>query len=229
MNIIGRTTVKHSKAAITTATLFRLAGLSAVAAGVGFVIVGLFHPVNEPSVVTTATWINVHIVAMAMALLGMIGMTGLYVRQAEKAGWPGLAGYALFSLWQAVVMCFSLVEAFILPALATESPAFVASFLGMFNGAGGEIDLGAMLLLWTLAGFMYILGPLLFGIATFRARVLPRGAAALLTVSALLVPVGALVPPEFESLILIPVGLALAWLGYALFAERRENTVGGRL
>jgi hypothetical protein len=35
-------------------------------------------------------------------------------------------------------------------------------------------------MLWNISGPMYILGPLLFGIATFRARVLPRWAGGLL-------------------------------------------------
>ncbi len=223
MSITGKLSVRQSKAVITTSTLIRLSGLSAVLAGLGFITVGLFHPVNVPSVVTTATWINVHIVAMVMALTGMIGMAGLYARQSEKAGWLGLAGYALFSLWLALMLSFSMVEAFILPGLATESPAFVAGFLGMFTGAPSAINLGAMPLLWTLSGGMYILGPLLFGIATFRARILPRGAAALLAVGALLVPIGGMVPPEYQPLIMVPMGLALAWLGYALFAERQAD------
>jgi hypothetical protein len=51
----------------------------------------------------------------------------------------------------------------------------------------------------------------------------------LLVIGAVLVPVGALLPPEYESLIMVPVGLALSWLGYALFSERQENTPDGRL
>ena len=65
------------------------------------------------------------------------------------------------------------------------------------------------------------MGPVLFGIATFRARVLPRWAGALLALNAVMVPLGALVPPEYQpKIIMIPIGLALAWLGYALWAER---------
>jgi membrane protein implicated in regulation of membrane protease activity len=72
---------------------------------------------------------------------------------------------------------------------------------------------------------MFILGPLLFGIATFRARVLSRWAGGLLAFGALLIPVGGLVPAEYQpEVALIPVGLALTWLGYALFSERRERT-----
>lgn len=224
MNIVGKLSLQQNTTTLTTTALFRLAGLSAALAGLCFIVVGLFHPVNEPSVITTATWINVHIVAMTMALFGMIGMAGLFARQAERIGWLGLAGYVLFSLWLALVLAFSLVEAYILPGLATESPAFVAAFLGMFSGSASAIDLGAMPALWDLSGALFILGPLLFGIATFRARILSRGAAALQATAALFVPVGGLVlPPEFQSLVMVPVGMALLWLGYALFAQRREN------
>jgi len=122
-----------------------------------------------------------------------------------------------------LVTGFSFVEAFILPRLASESPAFVAGLLGMFSSIPGEIDLGVLPTLWNISGPMYIFGPLLFGIATFRAGVLPRWAAALLVLGALLVPVGAVVPPAYQPKIMIPVGLAMAWLGYALFSERRQQ------
>jgi hypothetical protein len=120
-----------------------------------------------------------------------------------------------------LVCGFSFVEAFILPRLATESPAFVAGILGMFSSIPSQVDLGILPTLWNISAPMYILGPLLFGIATFRARVLPRWAGALLVLGAVLVPVGGLVPPEFQAKIMLPVGLAMAWLGYALFSERR--------
>jgi len=199
----------------------RLAGLSAVAAGLGFIVVGLFHPLNIPSSAITATWINVHIVAIAMCFFGLFGMAGLYARQAEESGWLGFAGFASFSIWMGVVMCFSFVEAFILPLLATETPAFVEGFLGMFSGAASGIGLGVLPMIWMISGPVYILGPLLFGIATFRAGVLPRYAGGLLAVAALLTPVGGLVPPEYQPLVMAPVGLALAWLGYALWSERK--------
>ena len=34
-----------------------------------------------------------------MCFFGLLGMAGLYARQAEKSGWLGLAGFLLFSLW----------------------------------------------------------------------------------------------------------------------------------
>lgn len=225
MNTKGKTPTRESKTKINSSTLMRLAGLSAMVAGLCFIVIGMFHPVNVPASVTTATWINVHIFAFALGFFGLFGMAGLYARQAEKSGWLGLIGFVLFTVWMTMVSGFSFVEAFILPRLATVSPAFVAAILGMFSSIPSEIDLGVLPTLWNISGPLYIFGPLLFGIATFRARVLPRWASALLILGAVLVPVGAVVPPEYQPKIMIPVGLALAWMGYALFSERREKAL----
>ena len=224
MNVKGKTSSKENKTKMTASALINWSGLSAMLAGLSCIVVGMFHPVNVPSSVTTAAWINVHIFAVAMGFFGLFGMAGLYARQAEKSGLLGLAGFVLFSLWLGLMLPFSFVEAFILPQLATELPEYVEGFLGMFTGIASEIDLGVLPTLWNISGPLYIFGPLLFGIATFRAGILPRWAGALLVLGAVLVPVGALVPAEYQPRIMVPVGLALAWLGYALFSERRERS-----
>lgn len=216
MNIKEKNISKQSKP-----NLMRWAGVSAVLAGLCIIIMGMFHPVNVPEAVSTATWMNVHVVATVMGFFGLFGMAGLYARQAEQSGWLGLAGFLLFSLWFGIVMPFCFVEAFILPRLVTVSPAFVAGFLGMFTGVPSEVDLGILPTLWNISGPMFILGPLLFGIATFRARVLSRWAGGLLALGAFLVPVGGMVPPEYQpEVALIPIGLAVVWLGVALILER---------
>jgi hypothetical protein len=223
MNAKGKKAIKESKPSITASTLMRLAGLSAIVAGLCFIFIGMFHPLNEPSAVN-ATWVNVHIAATALGFFGLFGMAGLYARQVEDSGWLGLAGFLLFTGWMSIISGFSFVEAFILPTLTNESPAFIAGWMGLFSGAPSELNFGILPTLWNLSGPILIFGTLLFGIATFRARVLPRWAGALLALTAVLVPAGAVVPPEFRAkLIMIPIGLALAWLGYALFAERREQ------
>ena len=224
MNAKGKSSIKKSKSTITTTTLMRLAGVSAIVAGLCFIVIGLLHPVNESAQVTTAAWFYAHIAASALGFFGVLGMAGIYTRQADRAGWLGLIGFLLFSLWMTMVTGFSFVEAFILPKLATASPAFVESFMGIFSGVPGEIDLGIFPTLWKIADPFYIVGPLLFGIATFRAGVLPRWAGALFIAGATLGPVGALlVPPQFQPLVMIPDGIALAWLGYALVSERLAN------
>ena len=205
----------------TTSNLIRLAGLSALLAGICYVLVGVFHPANVASSVITTQWVVVHYLACAMCFFGVLGMAGLYARQVKESGWLGLVGFVLLSLWFVLVMGFTFVEAFILPHVATAVPAFVEGWMGMLVGPASKFDLGVMPTLWTLTGPIYILGGLLFGIGTFRARILPRWAGVLLAVGTLMAPIAALLPNASQPKIAIPVGLALAWLGYALFFERR--------
>ena len=203
--------------------LLRLAGLAALLAGICYVLVGVFHPANVAASVTTTRWQVVHVLACAMCFFGLLGMSGLYARQAVKTGWVGLAGYLLLSLWLTLVMGFSFVEAFVLPHVASTVPAFVRSWMGMFNGPAGTFDLGVLPTIWTSTAFMYIGGGLLFGIATFRAGILPRWAGALLALSVALAPVAVLLPNASQPKIAVPFGVALAWLGFALLTERRTD------
>jgi hypothetical protein len=205
---------------ITNENLIRWAGLSALVAGACYVLVGLFHPANVPASVTTTRWEVVHVLACAMCFFGVLGLAGLYARQASKTGWVGLLGYLLLNLWVVLIMGFSFVEAFLLPHVATTSPALVQAWMGMFNGPAGTFDLGALPTVWTTSGFLYVLGGLLFGVATFRAGILPRWAGALLAASTVLAPVAALLPNASQPKTAVPMGIALIWLGYALWAKR---------
>jgi hypothetical protein len=108
---------------ISMHNLLRLAGLCAVLAGICYVLVGVFHPPNLASSVTSTRWQVVHVLACAVSFFGLVGMAGLYARQAVKSGWLGLAGYVLLSLWLVLIMGFSFVEAFILPRVASTSPS----------------------------------------------------------------------------------------------------------
>jgi hypothetical protein len=215
---------KEGKMKITASKLIRWAGLSAMVAGIIFVIIQPIHPLDVLSSVTTDRWVIIQSLKTAMCLFGLLGLAGLYARQVKEAGWLGLAGYLLFSLFFAHTIAFAFTEAFILPQLATAAPTFVESFLGIFNGNPGEMDLGALPALYAVAGFGYVLGGLLFGIATFRAGILPRWAAGLLAGGTLLpIFLSSLVPHPLDRTFAVPVGIALAWLGYALWSERREQ------
>ena len=208
---------------ITTQNLIRASGPAAVIAGLSYAFVGVFHPPNILASVTTPVWLLVHVLAMGTSIFGMLGLTGIYARQAEKSGWLGLAGYLLLNFWLAIILGFTFVEVFILPALATIAPSFVEGWLGMFNGTPSAINLGALSTVWTITGPLYILGGILFGIATFRARILPRWAGVLLAAGTAMGPLAALLPLDLQPKIAVPAGLALAWLGYSLWSERRAK------
>src|SRR5215216_4497583 len=159
---------------ITAPSLIRWAGLSALVAGICFVVLGLLHPPNVLSSVTTR-WAIVHSLALAMSLFGLLGMMELYARQVKESGWLGLAGFLLLSLWLVLVLPFTFFEVFFLPLLATEAPTFAKGFLGIFTGSASGINFGALPALWQLSSVLLLLGGLVFGIATFRAGVCRAG------------------------------------------------------
>ena len=216
---------------MNTRNLIRWAGLSAMLAGICFVVFGLLNPPDMLASVTTSRWAISHSLAIAMSVFGLLGMTGLYGRQAEAAGWLGLVGYLLWSLWLVLFLPFNFFEAFILPRLATAAPAFAEGFLGIITRSAGEMNVGVLADLWALSDILFLLGGLVFGIATLRAGTLSRWAAGVFTVGIGLAPAAALLPHELERLVAVPIGLGLAWLGYALWADRREHAadiVSGR-
>src|ERR1700742_292913 len=104
---------------ITNENLMRLAGVAVLLAGSCYVLVGVFHPANVPASVTTTRWQVVHVIACAMSVFGLLGLAGLYAKQAARIGWLGLAGYVLLSVWFVTIMGFSFVEAFVLPHIAS--------------------------------------------------------------------------------------------------------------
>ncbi len=222
-----RQTITKSKMKITSSKAIRWSGLAAMVSGLIYVAIQPIHPTDILSSVTTAQWAITHYLSIVMDLLAMLGIAGIFARQVEKSGWLGLTGYLLFSGFWAFSVALHFIEAFISPVVVAEAPKFVEGLLGMINGHATEFNLGALPTVYgLLIGLvMYVIGGLLFGIATFRARVLPRWAGGLLALGTLLpVLLSSVVNHPFDRLFAVPVGLALAWLGYALWSERREET-----
>ena len=215
--------IKESKMKPTAALLIRWTGLSAMVTGIIFAGIQPIHPADEVLSATTTAWAIITPIKTVMCFLFLLGIGGIYARQVNKAGWLGLIGFLLLSLTWALELAFIFAEAFIMPLLATTAPKFVDGYLGIGAGRASEVNLGALPTLYTLVGILYMLGGLLFGIATLRAGILPRWAAGLLAVASALTPAAALLPHATQRLAAIPVGLAVAWLGFALLSERREQ------
>jgi len=216
---------------ITSQNLIRWSGVAAIAGGAIFAGIQPIHPADELASVTTTLWTVIIGLKFAMCLLFLIGFAGIYARQSERAGWLGLVAFALLTVSWFLQSGFVFVELFVLPVVAHALPGFVDSALGVANGHPGAMDIGALVPTYAVVGVCYLLGGLLFGIATIRAAVLPRGPAILLALAAVITPAAALLPHAQQRYSAIPMGLAMIWLGYSLLVERRHNTttelVGG--
>lgn len=216
-------TIDKRKSGVTPKALMRFSGLFAIMAGTLFIGIQLIHPPDQLSSVDSASWLVVACLTSLMALFSLIGISGIYASQVKESGWLGLAGFLVFSLFWLSAVIFSFVEALILPLLITEAPSFVEGFLGIFGGFASEVDLGILPVIGPLAGVMYIVGGLLFGLATLRAKVLPPLAGALLAFSAAVTLAASIIPHPLDRVLAVPMGLALIWLGYSVWSQQKKN------
>ena len=203
--------------------LIRWAGLSAMVAGVLYESQIIIRPPEDLSSVVTSSWAIANYLLLGYFIFGMLGISGIYARQAEEAGLLGFVGFLMFYVNLALSTGFTFLQAFLFPLLATEAPQLLEGFLGIFRVSVGESGIGVLELVLPLGVLLYIVGGLLFGISILRAGILPRWAAIVFiigTVSALSVT---LLPEGIGRFAAVPYGLGLAWLGYALWSERREK------
>ena len=211
---------------MSSSRLIRLGGLAAVVGFAVYTIVAfvlLFSiPEDEAlSVASTSTfWLVTHLLWVIAMLLGLLGLSAVYARQAEKIGVLGLIaflmaffGWALYSAWE-------WSETFLWPVVAHVAPQFMDhpdQKLLMTLNASQTIH-------WLLFGT----GLTLFGVASLRVGVLSRGAPVLLIVGgvATFVGNGVGLPIPEDSILGILVTLlgmlvlpGLVWMGYAVWSR----------
>ena len=211
---------------ITTHTLTRAAAAAAALSGLIYIIIQFIHPADVVASLSTQMWLTVHVRSFGMAVLAMIGLTGIYLRQVQKFGLVDLIAYLMFGFFFVLQASFNFTEALIAPLVATAAPQLAVDIVGLFGRYPAVSDLGPLAALPQVGGLLYIVGALLFGISILRARVLSRGAGILLIVAAAVTPIaGALLPHALERMAAIPMGLALIWLGFSLWTNLRTTAV----
>ncbi len=217
---------------ITPNLLIRWAGLAAVAAGAIFIAVQINHPqLNATSIQTTDVYVR-DTFKVVMAALALAGITGMYLHQVRKHGLLGLIGYVAFAAGYLGIMGITFAAAYVLPEVASSNAGFVNDVIAVDTGRGTvHGDIGALATAIKVTGFAYLVGGLLFGIALYRARVLPRWAAALLSIGGIVSAALVLMPDAFYRFLAFPNGIAMIVLGYSLWkvagadAARESTTV----
>jgi hypothetical protein len=209
---------------ITPATLTRSAGLAAVAAGLIFIGVQINHPqLSATNVTTTDVYVRDSLKVL-MCALAVVGLTGMYLSQIRRNGVLGLLGYVVLSAGYLGIMCLTFAAAYVLPEVASSNPGFVNDVIAVDTGRGTvNGDIGALATVIKVAGFAYLVGGLLFGIALYRARVLTRWAAALLAVGGVVSAALTVMPDAFYRLLAFPNGIAMIALGYSLWKVSRAD------
>jgi hypothetical protein len=200
-----------------TNTVTRAAAAAAVGAGVIFVGVQIGHPHLGVETVGTTEVVVRNTFKLVMAALALAGITGLYASQARRNGLLGLIGYVVFAAGYLLILCTTFVTAYVLPAVVDTDPAYVRDVLETASGGSAAGDIGALGTVFTVQGFAYLAGGLLFGVALFRANVLTRWATVLLAVGGLVSAALTVMPDAFYRLLAFPNGVAMIALGYSLW------------
>lgn len=193
--------------------LFTMSGVAAIVSGLLFVIIQVIHPpANALSEISSSLWMWAHVLTFLFPIFGILGLTGIYLKQADKAGYWGLAGYlGLFGAF-VLMICFGFYEAFVATGLMSYSPEYVADAMTILDGEAGP---GLIGLVYSINGALYILGGLIFGITTLRAKVFPVWAGGLLLLGILAI-LSAAIMPFMERPSAIVFGAGLMALGVSL-------------
>jgi hypothetical protein len=201
-----------------SSNLVRLGGLAAITAGALLLIVDAWglvlellgaYPENFSEEVLTTTYTVQSAMWLIGALLLLVAVVGLHVRQWEAAGALGVVGFLAALIGTGLLVGFIWANVFVAPALAVEAPAVLD------NEPTGSLAFGFM-----FSTIVFGLCWALFGVAMLRARVYPRVAAILLIIGALLL----IVPLPATGFVL---EAALIWLGViCLKAEERAPATG---
>jgi len=208
---------------VTTTRLSQAAGIATAIGGAIFIAVQVNHPAMEVASATTASWIIRSTAKTLMCGLVLAGITAMYLRQREKVGILGLAGYLLLSTGYFLMFGTEYLAAFVLPGAADKAPGWVNDVIVAAFGGQAAGDIGSLGMVFAVTGFCYVLGGLLFGIASFRAGILARSAAVLLAVGNVSTLALAVLPGSFNRPMAVPTGVALIGLGVSLWRDQHRQ------
>lgn len=208
---------------VTTSTLTRAAALAAMAGGLLFIAVQVKHPLLDASFTTTTEFTVRETAKIFMAVFSLVGITGIYLRQVRQIGVLGLIGYLVLGVGYLTILGAQIIGVFVLPEIAASEPAYVNDVLAVAHSGTPVGDVSRFQTLSNV-GITYIVGGVIFGIALFRAHVLPRWAAALMALGAVATVATFQLPELTQRLFAIPAAVALIGLGYALWREPRTTS-----
>ncbi len=204
----------------------RLSGLAAILCGLPTAIFWFLHPsAGDPkaahdaafwAAMQTTQYVAVNGMFVAILVMCLFGLVGIYARQIEASGMLGLVGFALAFAGTAIFIGAGVFQAFVAPSLAAADatrPLLEPDSL-LFKGPLTPLLAGG--------GMTFALGNVLLAIATLRAKVLPKWPAILLIPSSPILGLSPAMPLTARTIGSFVFGICFAWLGWALFSAKTE-------
>ena len=197
---------------------------AAIASGVALVaslllewLVVPFEQLGQTEAYLTGSYLLSSGLRLFSTILLLWALIGIYGRQSRAAGSFGLWAFVVAFLGTAIQAGETWAEVFVWPTLAQVAPNLMS---GQATEASSYLVSGI-----SLSAPLLGLGIILFGAATFWARVYPRWASVLLIIS---IPVTIFLDPTNgsfqESIGQIMLGFAVAALGFYALRSAPSNT-----
>jgi len=209
---------------MSTKNLSRWSGIACILAGLLIALATLVHPSRETPEIILEQELRLvagHWLFTFSCGFFLLGLPGLYSAQSERAGRLGLVSF-LMLFFGTLFFAVSNNYGFIAPVLAAQAPAM----LDAINTYPPVVALNGLLAVGFFLGFIF------FGIATLRARVLPRQTGILMIIGSPLNMVGAVLGLLVsEALWIVAIlgalvlGLGLAWAGYWLWSSKETSVL----
>jgi len=189
---------------MSSTTLYRLSGISLLIGSV-LTFIGTIPDTVSPDSISTFNVLG-SVLSLIGIMLIVLGVPGMYARQAERAGILGLIG-SILTVFFVLMAGYTgnILSAFVNPFLAAHSLLHAPSPIGIF-------------IFFIVGSLLGLVGGTLLGIATIRAAILPRWAGMLLIAGGVLILVGNFFQPIGGISVLIFLA-ALAWLGMAVWSN----------
>ena len=204
---------------MTETKFIRLCGLDLLGAGIAVAIFWLlvipFETFAGAEVPLDPLFVPGQLFHIVGALLAVFGYIGLYLRQREATGWFGLIAFVVAVIGALFFFADGMIALITFPVLATHAPALTE--------ASGPMFTGRVLGFYILFSATNMIGIVLLGIATLRARIMPRNPTLLFIVGGVLFnlpPNPALHPILIAGGVLW--GAGAAWLGYSLWSHVQD-------
>ena len=183
-------------------SLFQLGGIAILSAAVLYAVGNLSYFLGGQPDGPTALGVWINFIGDTLLLLGL---GALYARQARRAGVLGLAGYiTMVGATMLFIGNYAVTMGVVAGAFTNEQIAQVSTYT----------------VLLAIMPWLWMVGLILFGFATYRAQVLPKYAGALLAVTAVVQQLTG-IAPFVQTIFAVLSFVAFAWLGWALLRGNR--------
>lgn len=165
-------------------TAIRWGGVANIFGGILVAAAYLLHPQHAtPAVVMGGFWRLVHVLFVFSLLFGIFGLFALIAYHGQQGGRLGFAGFFMAAAGLIMIFGLNYFEAFIIPVVAREAPAFVEKY-----GAGETV--GAVMYIFPLSGVLFIAGYVCLSIDFLRFRSLNHGGPILTIIGVLVFGIG---------------------------------------